>query len=73
MEKRTNRPARLVEHLEEDFGGDVLGGIMANHELMLSRTPIIEQPSEAIRPDNSIEFPISEVVFDASAPEADKS
>lgn len=70
MVSRTNRPAKLVEHLEEVYDGDLLDGIIANYELKLSKTQDLKQPLEKIHPDNSEDLPKSEVVFDADRPKA---
>lgn len=67
MEKRINNPSPLVEHLDGDYDGDFLGGVMANHDYSQVRTqepeqiakdiPIIprstgENALETIGPDN---------------------
>lgn len=86
MEPRINRIPKLTEPLEEDFNGNILGGVMANHTFLQAKAQGLKQPTddipviprstgknalETIGPDNFRGFPESQTVFDAStAPKA---
>lgn len=85
MEPRINKIPKLKEPLEEDFDGDFLGGVMANHAFLQAKAQGLRQPVddipviprstgenalETIGPDNFRGFPQSAVIYDASKPKA---